>query len=126
MKRRAGFTLLELLIVVIIVGILAAIAVPQYTKATKKARSSEGAATVDSFLTAEWAYYQENSSFTTVEAELLAEAPVGGLFGYAITSNLTTNVTIIAGPGTNTTVAGVTVTGTMTDAGIRSVTTVVS
>ena len=38
--RRAGFTLVEILIVVIILGILAAIVIPQFTNASQDARES--------------------------------------------------------------------------------------
>ncbi len=40
MKRNAGFTLVEILIVVIILGILAAIVIPQFTEASNDARES--------------------------------------------------------------------------------------
>jgi general secretion pathway protein G len=40
MKRNQGFTLVEILIVVIILGILAAIVIPQFTEASQDARNS--------------------------------------------------------------------------------------
>ena len=42
-RSRAGFSLVELMIVVAIIGMLAAVGIPQYAKFQAKARQSEGA-----------------------------------------------------------------------------------
>ncbi len=53
-----GFTLIELMVVVIILGVLAAVAIPLYTDYIKNARTSEGVARLGSVMTASKAYYQ--------------------------------------------------------------------
>lgn len=65
--KKRGFTLIELLIVFIIVGLLAAIAIPIYRANIRKVASSEGAALLGSILTAQKVYFSENGTYTSDE-----------------------------------------------------------
>ena len=68
--NRKGFTLIELMVVVIIVGILATVAVPIYRANIKKAAASEGAALLGTVLTSEKVYYAENNTYTDSNGDL--------------------------------------------------------
>lgn len=58
-----GFTLLELLVVVVITGILAAIAVPSLMSQANKAKQVEAKVTLGTLTRAQQAYFTENSKF---------------------------------------------------------------
>ena len=59
-RNRKGFTLVELAIVIVILGILALYALPKYQGLVKEARSSEARAQVGSFRSALAIYYAKN------------------------------------------------------------------
>ena len=69
-NRKRGFTLIELMTVVIIVGILASVAVPLYRGQVRKAMAAEGAALLGSVRTAERIYYAEHGVYTDDKTKL--------------------------------------------------------
>ncbi|MBI3323520.1 MAG: type II secretion system protein [Candidatus Omnitrophica bacterium] len=127
--RATGFTLMELLIVVIIVGILAAVALPQFARMTRRARAAEATTTVGAILTAEWVYYQENAAFVGfADNAALKASPLlvdvaddaSSSFDYAAAAGPPAVVTATADV---TNVSGIVVTGTIQKDGTRQVST---
>ncbi|OFZ78682.1 MAG: hypothetical protein A2583_07210 [Bdellovibrionales bacterium RIFOXYD1_FULL_53_11] len=64
MRNMSGFTLVELMIVVAIIGILAAIAIPNYQKYQARARQTEAKLALASIYTAEKSYAAEQATFS--------------------------------------------------------------
>jgi len=64
-KKASGFTLVELLAVLIILAILAAISAPIYMEYVKSARAADAQTTIGAILTADKIYYQKYGEYTT-------------------------------------------------------------
>ena len=63
MIKQNGFTLIELMVVVAVIGVLSAIAIPQYQNYVARAQVAEGFSLVSSGKMAVAEYYNENGSF---------------------------------------------------------------
>ncbi len=77
-KNNKGFTIIELMIAVAIIGILAAIAVPAYSNYTNRAKASEALGLADSAKTAVSEYYQSNGTFPTSNTQAGLATPISG------------------------------------------------
>ena len=67
-KNKKGFTLIELMIVVAIIGILAAIAIPNFIRFQLKSKSSEGKVNLAAIRTAEEGYMAEFGNYVAAGA----------------------------------------------------------
>ena len=103
-KNQKGFTLIELMIVIAIIGILAAIAIPQFSAYRERGYIASMKADCNSVRTAEEAYYVDNNAYKATIA------PATDLLSYGVGSLSTGNSVAVVLVGT--TAYTVTVTAT--------------
>jgi prepilin-type N-terminal cleavage/methylation domain-containing protein len=63
MSDRQGFTLVEIIVVVIIIGVLASVAMPSYSIQIEKTRAAEGVQSLTALLAAQKRYQLENGAY---------------------------------------------------------------
>ena len=100
---KKGFTLLELIVVIIIIGVLATLGFTQYTKMVEKGRTAEAKTVLGQLRTAEVAYWQEYGAYTATLANLATDAPpttctqTTNYFSYAADATSTATATRCTG-----------------------------
>lgn len=70
MRKEWGFTLIELIIVIVIIGIIAAIGISRYSGVIENARAAKAWSTLSDIVTAEKRYFLEGDSYTTTLTDL--------------------------------------------------------
>ena len=97
MKRENGFTLVEILVVVAIVGILAAIAVPQYSDYVTRSKLAEATATLSETRVKLEQYFQDNRTYVgACAAGTVAPLPTGRYFAYTCPTLTATTFVVTA------------------------------
>ena len=106
MKKHRGVTLMELMVVVSIIGILAAVGYPTYMSQALKGRRAAGKAMLHEVLQHQERFYTTNNTFTVAMADL----GYGGAAPY-LSEGGSHSITLAAGPSGNI-LTSVTVTAT--------------
>lgn len=70
MKKNKGFTLIEVMIVVAIIGILAAIAYPSYDEYVKRGNRAEGQAFLNEVAARQERYFSQNNAYAASASDL--------------------------------------------------------
>lgn len=110
-----GFTLVELMVVIVIVGILSAVALPNFLNQTKKAAATEAKQQASSIFKQTHAFVLENGSLGTVDADCsdyagtLTTIAEGAGFSYVCSGTQTAFVVTATGDTNNNNTNGVTV-----------------
>lgn len=100
MKKSKGFTLIELMIVVAIVSILLAVAIPSYNNQMRKSRRSEAKQVLSDVMLRQEKFRSNNALYGTNAAIPNGIGPIGtsSYYNFALTSVTATGYVITATP----------------------------
>lgn len=96
--KQKGFTLIELMIVIAIIGILASIALPNYQDYVKKGKAAEATSTLANLRIKMEQCFQDNRDYTAAACAAFCTAPAGN-FSYACSPASTATTYTIAATG---------------------------
>ena len=99
--NKSGFTLVELIVVVVIIGILSSIAIPGFNNASDKAKQREASTLLASYAKAAQAYYTETSQVAASVAELNQYITVSACSASATTTQACKNSQVTVNTGTS-------------------------
>jgi len=96
-RNQKGFTLIELMIVVAIIGILAAIAIPNFLKYQAKSRQSEARVNLGGVFVAQTSYYGEQARYNDFDAIGFALAGSSNRYTYRARATTVAGTTVSQG-----------------------------
>ncbi|MBI5357252.1 prepilin-type N-terminal cleavage/methylation domain-containing protein [Candidatus Saccharibacteria bacterium] len=103
-KKQSGFTIVELLIVIVVIGILAAIVITTFTGVQKKGRDADRKSDINSMYSQVEVYFAENGKYPTLtdmNSSTFRTNSLKGLSDDALTDPKGSGATLVGAPAAN-------------------------